>query len=225
VIATKGAVVPSAIGVDIGCGMMAVGTSLTASMLPDDLHGLRSAIEAAVPHGRTDNGGRNDRGAWHDPPQAQVAAWEGLKPGYQHLLAKHPRLGRGPDIQHLGTLGTGNHFIELCLDEADQVWLMLHSGSRGVGNRIGTDFIELAKKENRRWFIDLPDEDLAYLPQGSDLFDDYLAGAQWAQEFARVNRELMMQSVLRALAASGLLRSPMKARAPGASPSAKEDDQ
>jgi tRNA-splicing ligase RtcB len=205
VIATRGAIVPSAVGVDIGCGMMAVRTSLPASALPDNLHGIRGAIEAAVPHGRTDNGGRNDRGAWHDLPEAQVAAWAGLKPGYERLLAKHPRLGRGPDVQHLGTLGTGNHFIELCLDEADTVWIMLHSGSRGVGNRIGTDFIDLAKQENRRWFVRLPDEDLAYLPQGTDHFDDYLAGAEWAQEFARLNRELMMQAVLRALQSSGLV--------------------
>jgi tRNA-splicing ligase RtcB (3'-phosphate/5'-hydroxy nucleic acid ligase) len=204
VIATKGAVVPSAVGVDIGCGMMAVKTSLPASALPDNLHDLRTAIEAAVPHGRTHNGGPADRGAWHDPPDAQVAAWAELKPGYERLVAKYPRLGRGPHIQHLGTLGTGNHFIELCLDESDTVWVMLHSGSRGAGNRIGTDFIELAKQENRRWFIRLPDEDLAFLAQGSTLYEDYLAGAEWAQDFARRNRELMMQSVLRALASSGL---------------------
>ena len=205
VIATQGAIVPAAVGVDIGCGMMAVRTSLTATALPDNLHGIRSAIEAAVPHGRTDNGGPNDRGAWHDLPSAQVAAWAGLKDGYQRLLAKYPRLGRGPQIQHLGTLGTGNHFIEVCLDEADRVWIMLHSGSRGVGNRIGTDFIELAKQDMRRCHISLPDPDLAYFPQETEHFDDYLAGAEWAQEYARINRELMMQSVLRALTESGLL--------------------
>jgi tRNA-splicing ligase RtcB len=204
VIATRDAIVPAAVGVDIGCGMMAVRTGLTASLLPDNLHGLRSAIEAAVPHGRTDNGGRNDRGAWRDRPAAQLAAWEDLKDGYQSLVQKYPRLDRGPHIQHLGTLGTGNHFIEVCLDEEDRVWIMLHSGSRGVGNRIGTDFIELAKQDMRRWKIALPDPDLAYLPQGTEHFDDYLAGAEWAQEYARINRELMMQSVLRALAESGL---------------------
>jgi tRNA-splicing ligase RtcB len=205
VIGTKGAIVPAAVGVDIGCGMMAVRTTLTATALPDNLHGIRSAIEAAVPHGRTDNGGRNDRGAWRDPPVEQVAAWNTMKEGYQRLVAKYPRLDRGPNIQHLGTLGTGNHFIEVCLDEEDRVWIMLHSGSRGIGNRIGTDFIDLAKQNLKRWFIDLPDLDLAYFPKGTELFDDYLAGAEWAQEFARINRELMMLTVLRTIGDSGLV--------------------
>jgi tRNA-splicing ligase RtcB len=204
VIATKGAIIPAAVGVDIGCGMMAVRTSLLASALPDNLHGVRTAIEAAVPHGRTDNGGPNDRGAWRDPPAAQKEAWAVLEPRYRQLVAKYPRLDRGSHIQHLGTLGTGNHFIEVCLDEEDHVWIMLHSGSRGVGNRIGTDFIELARQEMRRWYIQLPDPDLAYLPEGSQYFDDYMAGAEWAQEYASINRELMMAAVLRALASSGL---------------------
>ena len=204
VIATKGAIIPAAVGVDIGCGMMAVRTSLLASALPDNLHGVRTAIEAAVPHGRTDNGGPNDRGAWRDPPAAQKEAWAVLEPRYRQLVAKYPRLDRGSHIQHLGTLGTGNHFIEVCLDEEDHVWIMLHSGSRGVGNRIGTDFIELARQEMRRWYIPLPDPDLAYLPEGSQYFADYMAGAEWAQEYASINRELMMATVLRALASSGL---------------------
>src|SRR5262249_35136435 len=101
--------------------------------------------------------------------------------------------------QHLGTLGTGNHFIEICLDEADAVWFMLHSGSRGVGNRIGSHFIELAKQDMRRWFINLPDEDLAYLPEGTDHFDDYVEAVSWAQDYARLNRELMMRAVVRAV--------------------------
>jgi tRNA-splicing ligase RtcB len=168
------------------------------------LHGVRTAIEAAVPHGRTDNGGPNDRGAWLDPPAAQKDAWASLEPRYRQLVEKYPRLDRGSHIQHLGTLGTGNHFIEVCLDEEDHVWIMLHSGSRGVGNRIGTDFIELARQEMRRWYIQLPDPDLAYLPEGSQYFDDYMAGAEWAQEYASINRELMMAAVLRALASSGL---------------------
>jgi len=204
VIATKGAIIPAAVGVDIGCGMMAVRTSLLASALPDNLHGVRTAIEAAVPHGRTDNGGPNDRGAWRDPPAAQKDAWAALEPRYRQLVERYPRLDRGSHIQHLGTLGTGNHFIEVCLDEEDHVWVMLHSGSRGVGNRIGTDFIELARQEMRRWYIQLPDPDLAYLPEGSQYFDDYMAGAEWAQEYASINRELMMAAVLRALASSGL---------------------
>src|SRR5688572_30832855 len=115
VVPTVGAVIPAAVGVDIGCGMVAVRTSLTASQLPDSLHALRTAIEAAVPHGRTDNGGRNDKGAWQGDaaPKTHADAWARLKPGYDAILEKHPRLGRGPSLGHLGTLGTGNHFIEL----------------------------------------------------------------------------------------------------------------
>ena len=199
VIATRRAIVPAAVGVDIGCGMMAVRTSLMAAQLPDDLHPLRSAIEAAVPHGRTDNGGPNDRGAWSTTPPATAEAWAALLPGYQRIVAKHPRLDRGWHVQHLGTLGTGNHFIEVCLDGEDHVWLMLHSGSRGVGNRIGSHFIELAREDMRRWFINLPDQDLAYLPEGTAHFDDYVEAVHWAQEYARLNRELMMAAVLAAL--------------------------
>jgi tRNA-splicing ligase RtcB len=205
VIPTHRAVIPAAVGVDIGCGMMAVKTSLGASQLPDDLHPLRSAIEEAVPHGRTDNGGRNDRGAWFDIPPAQAEAWAQIQTGYDAIVAKHRKIGRGPHVQHLGTLGTGNHFIEICLDEADQVWFMLHSGSRGVGNRIGSYFIELAKEDMRRWFINLPDADLAYFPEGSENFRDYVAAVSWAQEYARINRELMMQAVVGAVRSTGLV--------------------
>ena len=173
VIATKGAIIPAAVGVDIGCGMMAARTTLRASDLPDNLRALRTAIEAAVPHGRTDNGGRGDRGAWADLPADVAEAWAELDPAYEALVEKYPKLGRGVTANHLGTLGTGNHFIEVCLDEADHVWFMLHSGSRGVGNRIGSFFIELAKKDMRAWFVNLPDEDLAYLPEGTEHFDDY----------------------------------------------------
>ncbi|MDX2019374.1 MAG: RtcB family protein [Deltaproteobacteria bacterium] len=205
VVATKGAIVPAAVGVDIGCGMMAVRTSLNAAALPDDLSGLRTAIEAAVPHGRTDNGGRNDRGAWKNIPSAAAEAWAQLRPGYDALIAKYPKLDRGSHVQHLGTLGTGNHFIELCLDQDNHVWVMLHSGSRGVGNRIGSFFIELAKGDMRRHFINLPDTDLAYLVEGSEHFDDYVQGVHWAQEYARLNRELMMAQVVGALRKSKVL--------------------
>jgi len=205
VIATKRAIIPAAVGVDIGCGMMAVRTSLRASALPDDLRGVRTAIEAAVPHGRTDNGGRNDRGAWRDPPSANVEAWNGLRPGYDRIIAKHPKLDRGSHLAHLGTLGTGNHFIEVCLDEEDHVWIVLHSGSRGVGNRIGTYFIEVAKEDMRRWFVNLPDQDLAYLPEGTEHFDEYVEAVHWAQEFARINRELMMSALIDGIRATGKL--------------------
>jgi tRNA-splicing ligase RtcB len=196
VIPTEGAIIPAAVGVDIGCGMMAVRTSLKAKDLPEDLKSVRDAIEKRVPHGRTNNGGPGDRGAWHDVPDPIGEAWLQLKTGYDAVVAKHPKLDRGNHVNHLGTLGTGNHFIEVCLDETDSVWFMLHSGSRGVGNRIGSFFIELAKDDMKRWFINLPDEDLAYLPEGSEHFDDYVQAVGWAQDFARRNRELMMRNVI-----------------------------
>jgi tRNA-splicing ligase RtcB len=200
VIPTDGAIIPAAVGVDLGCGMVAVQTSLHANQLPDNLHALRLAIEAAVPHGRTANGRPElDEGAWGDRSPARVRdAWTELLPAYQTIVAKHPKLGRGADVHHLGTLGTGNHFIEVCLDEADHVWFMLHSGSRGVGNRVGSYFIELAKEEMRRFFINLPDQDLAYLSEGSKHFDDYVEAVGWAQSFAARNRELMMDAVVEA---------------------------
>ena len=203
VIPTKKAIIPAAVGVDIGCGMMAVKTSLTASDLPDTLLKLRSAIEKAIPHGRTDRGGRGDRGAWASPPKRQLDAWTALRPRYDALVERHPRLGRGNDVNHLGTLGTGNHFIEVCLDEDDHVWFMLHSGSRGVGNRIGTYFIELARQDMRRWHINLPDRDLGYFPEGSEHFNDYVKGVHWAQDYAMTNRQLMMDSLIDAVRASG----------------------
>lgn len=199
VIPTQGAVVPSAVGVDIGCGMQAALTSLTANDLPQELSGLRNAIERAVPHGRTDNGGRNDRGAWRNPPPEVRLAWAELEPRFDSFAGRYPKIRRGPTIEQLGTLGTGNHFIELCLDLDERVWVLLHSGSRGVGNRIGQSFIRLAKQEMKRWFIDLPDRDLAYLPEGSELFTDYLEAASWAQDYAAANRELMLGAVITAL--------------------------
>ncbi len=201
VVPTHKAIIPAAVGVDIGCGMMAVQTSLTANDLPDSLLAVRTAIEVAVPHGRTHNGGKGDRGAWHDVPVATGERWAaGLAAPYAAILEKHPKLGKGNDVNHLGTLGTGNHFIELCLDEADNVWIMLHSGSRGVGNRFGSYFIELAQKEMARFFITLPDRDLAYFAEGTEHFNDYVEAVGWAQAYARTNRELMMAAVVRALA-------------------------
>ena len=199
VVPTLGAIIPAAVGVDIGCGMMALKTDLSASDLPDDLHAVRTAIESAVPHGRTDNGGRNDRGAWSDPPPAVTEAWAPLEPRLAALVEKHPALRKANHLAHLATLGTGNHFIEVCLDEEDSVWLMLHSGSRGIGNKIGTYFIELAKEDMRRHFINLPDADLAYLPEGTKHFEDYVQGVSWAQEYAMTNRRLMMANIIVAL--------------------------
>lgn len=206
VVPTKGAIIPAAVGVDIGCGMMAVETTLEARQLPDTLKPLRLAIEKAVPHGRTSNGRRGDRGAWHNIPKTTSAAWKSLAPEYQEIVAKHPKLGQGNDVNHLGTLGTGNHFIEVCLDERDRVWFMLHSGSRGVGNRIGTYFIQLAKKDMKIHVNNLPDVDLAYLREGTEHFDEYVQAVEWAQRYAMTNRTLMMDAVVAAARseASGL---------------------
>jgi tRNA-splicing ligase RtcB len=199
VIPTKGAVIPAAVGVDIGCGMMAARTSLVASDLPDNLEAIRSVIEQAVPHGRSVGRGQRDHGSWGSPPPAIVEAWATLVQRFDRLTDKHPRLKNTNNLVHLGTLGTGNHFIELCLDEEQRVWVMLHSGSRGVGNAIGTFFIELAKQDMRKWYINLPDEDLAYFPEGTDHFDDYVEAVGWAQDFAALNRRMMMTNVIRAL--------------------------
>jgi tRNA-splicing ligase RtcB len=179
--------------------MLAVQTGLPASRLPDNLKRLRSAIEAAVPHGRTDNGGANDRGAWHDVPNKIAWAWSSLGQRYKSIAEKHPKALSNNSARHLGTLGTGNHFIEVCLDEKDRVWVMLHSGSRGAGNRIGTHFIHLARREMERHQVRLPDRNLAYLKEGSELFEDYVEAVGWAQDYAKVNRELMLAAVLAAL--------------------------
>ena len=199
VIPTKGAVIPAAVGVDIGCGMMAARTSLVASDLPDNLEAIRSAIEQAVPHGRVVGRGKRDNGSWGSPPAEIVEAWATLAARFERICEKYPRLKNTNNLVHLGTLGTGNHFIELCLDTEQRVWVMLHSGSRGVGNAIGSFFIELAKQDMRKWFVNLPDENLAYFPEGTDHFDDYVEAVGWAQDFAALNRRMMMTNVIRAL--------------------------
>jgi tRNA-splicing ligase RtcB (3'-phosphate/5'-hydroxy nucleic acid ligase) len=200
VVPTIGAIIPAAVGVDIGCGMCAVKTSLKADQLPDNLKGIRSSIERYVPHGRTDRGGRGDRGAWTNVPERNEIAFKTLDAGYRTLTAKHRDLSRNAHpINQLGTLGTGNHFIEVCLDEAQHVWFMLHSGSRGVGNRIGTHFIELAKRDMRKNNRNLPDENLAYLTEGAEHFDDYVEAVGWAQDYARLNRGCMMNAVIQAV--------------------------
>jgi tRNA-splicing ligase RtcB len=200
VIPTIGAIIPAAVGVDIGCGMMAVRTSLTAGDLPDNLRKVRTAIEKAVPHGRT-GGGRGDKGSWRDLPDVVAKQWSNkLDRRFKAICDRHSYIERSNHLTHLGTLGTGNHFIELCLDEAGRVWVMLHSGSRGVGNRIGRYFIELAQKDMGVHVKNLPHRDLAYLTEGTEHFDDYVASVGWAQDYARLNRELMMAHTLRAVA-------------------------
>jgi tRNA-splicing ligase RtcB len=201
VIPTRGAIIPAAVGVDIGCGMIAVRTSLVAADLPDNLLGLRSAIEQAVPHGRTSTRSKRDKGAWHDTPADVDAHWAKLASRFKHLTDRYPQLLKTNNHQHLGTLGTGNHFIEICLDQADRVWVMLHSGSRGVGNAIGTLFIALAQKDMQQHIANLPDRNLAYFSEGSRHYEDYLEAVGWAQDYAHHNREVMMNRVLAATSA------------------------
>lgn len=196
VIPTIRAIIPAAVGVDIGCGMMAAKTTLRAEDLPDNLGPLRSAIERAVPHGRSP--GARDPGAWHKTPGAVDTAWSHLEPEFKEICRDYPKLEKTNHHQHLGTLGSGNHFIEVCLDEDGWVWFMLHSGSRGVGNAIGTMFIELAKQDAMRHQQNLPDRDLAYFEEGSRYFGDYVRAVSWAQKFAQTNREVMMRRVIEA---------------------------
>jgi tRNA-splicing ligase RtcB len=210
VIPTKGAIIPAAVGVDLGCGMSAVRTSLQASDLPENLRGLRTAIEKAVPHGRTAARNGRDKGAWDASPARVDQAWGALKGRFDRITAKHPTLKKTNNHKHLGTLGTGNHFVEVCLDETDHVWFMLHTGSRGVGNAIGSYFIEKAREEMRAHMINLPDRDLAYLKEGTRSFDDYVEAIEWAQDFARQNRAVMMLEVLDA--ARKVIAKPFDAR-------------
>ncbi|TFW29251.1 RtcB family protein [Massilia arenosa] len=202
VIPTVGAVIPAAVGVDIGCGMMAAKTTLRADDLPDSLGKLRSAIEHAIPHGmspKTRGHKGRDEGSWMSPPSSVDAGWMQLKDEFDRIVQKAPKLRHTNNYKHLGTLGSGNHFVEVCLDEEGFVWLMLHSGSRGVGNAIGQHFIELAKTDMRTHMVNLPDQDLAYLKEGTQHYDDYVEAVGWAQKFARINREVMMQNLIAAV--------------------------
>ena len=199
VIPTKGAIIPAAVGVDIGCGMMAWKLTLTASQLPDNLAKIRSDIERAVPHGFVSTKGRARKGGWEVVPNSVGTRWRALDDRYRALIDKHPRISHKTPAHQLGSLGTGNHFIEICLDESDAVWVMLHSGSRGPGNVIGQYFIELAKKDMMRHSVHLPDKDLAYLSEGTEHFDDYIEALNWAQEYAWENRQAMMDAVLAVL--------------------------
>jgi tRNA-splicing ligase RtcB len=197
VIPTRGAIIPAAVGVDIGCGMMAAQTTLTANDLPDTLAPLRSEIERKVPVGNGPGGDFKDT-----PASAATALRSGqLGARLDKVLARHPKVRGDKASRQLGTLGGGNHFIEVCLDEADRVWVMLHSGSRGTGNLIGSYFIERAREELSRrvlgWHV--PDRDLAFFLEGEPLFDDYVEAVGWAQDYARANRQVMMDRVLIAL--------------------------
>ncbi|MGT2570459.1 RtcB family protein [Acinetobacter ursingii] len=195
VIPTKHAIIPAAVGVDIGCGMNAIRLNLKSSQLPDNLSSLRHAIERKVPVGFD----------LHKQVKAKASTLTPLDKRLQPIISKHSglvRMLRKFDMtwqKQLGTLGGGNHFIELCLDENQDVWIMLHSGSRGLGNVIGTYFIELAKKEAQHRFGHVPDKDLSYFAEGSASFDDYVEAVEWAQAYAYENRREMMRLILDAI--------------------------
>jgi tRNA-splicing ligase RtcB len=192
VIPTKGAIVPAAVGVDIGCGMNAVRLSLTAKDLPDNLGRIRSAIESVVPVGFEK----------HTDKTAHRSAAKPLASRLAKILDEHPEIAqkeRDAWVQQLGTLGGGNHFIEICLDEEQRVWVMLHSGSRGIGNRIGQHFIAEARQEMAKNDVHLPDRNLAYFKEGSRLFDDYVEAVSFAQDYAWLNRHEMLEQVLEVL--------------------------
>ena len=197
VIPTKQAIIPAAVGVDIGCGMNAVRLTATASDLPDSLAAVRSAIESAVPVGFSQ----------HERPSAgaQARLVRPLSERLDSIVIKHPEVMKMQRkfaqtwLCQLGTLGGGNHFVEICLDEAQRVWVMLHSGSRGLGNVLGRYFIAAARRDMQRHRISLPDRDLAYFSEGSELFDDYVEAVDWAQDYALFNRREMMRLVLEAL--------------------------
>ncbi len=195
VIPTKGAIIPAAAGVDLGCGMIAIRLSLQAKNLPDNLKSVRLAIEEAIPVGF----------GKHRTPQANSEIIRHLAIGLEQIIEKHPAIAKmlkdphGTWTEQLGSLGSGNHFIELCLDESQDVWIMLHSGSRGIGNTIGRYFIELAKKDMEQHIKQLPHRDLAYFTEGAKHFNDYVEAVHWAQEYAMMNRREMVRLLLDAL--------------------------
>ena len=186
VIATDKAIIPAAVGVDLGCGMNAVRLSLKASDLPESLSVIRGQIERDVPLGA---------GGKHNDCDINPIALDSSKMPKEFNDGKYYNKA----LMQLGTLGSGNHFIEICLDENQDVWIMLHSGSRGIGNMIGSYYIEKAKKNMEKFFISLPDSDLAYFPEDTDDFNDYVEAVHWAQDYALLNRKMMMEVVIDAL--------------------------
>ena len=195
VIATHKAIIPAAVGVDIGCGMVAARLSITANELDEkSLRNIFEQITRDVPVGR----------AQHADDRVLVSAAKPFEASLMILTDRHPELLKAFGkfskwTNQMGTLGGGNHFIEVCLDEADQVWVMLHSGSRGIGNAMADYFIKLARKDMERWMINLPDRDLAYFPEGTEHFTDYVEAVHWAQDYAMQNRQSMLELVLSAL--------------------------
>jgi len=197
VIATEKAVIPAAVGVDIGCGMNAVRLSLKASDLPDNLKPLRDEIEKRVPLGV---GGGHDHIREIELEMLTDGMWpEVFRTVVEPLYKGDIERFREKAASQLGSLGSGNHFIEICIDENQDVWIMLHSGSRGIGNMIGTHYIGLAKRDMEKFFVSLPDDNLAYFPEDTENFDDYMAAVGWAQNYALENRKIMMSEVLMAM--------------------------
>ena len=187
VIATQGAIVPAAVGVDIGCGMIALQTRLKQDDLKD-LHSIRQGIERRIPM----SAGRNNQKI-SETAEARIGALKEL----ESRSGAHYHQFDSDWERALGTLGGGNHFVEVCVDESGAVWLTIHSGSRGIGNKIGNHYIRVAQNNCKKSRIALPDRDLAYLQEGSEEFDEYVRDLQWAQTFARLNRDEMMDRILR----------------------------
>lgn len=206
VIATHKAIIPAAVGVDIGCGMNAVQTSLKAHQLPDNLKDIFLGIEGVVPVGMSSHQESSDQ--YHVNVLKMPAATNMMvRKSLAEVGKRRGREAADDDfgiswrkaISQLGTLGSGNHFIEICIDESQNVWVMLHSGSRGIGNQIGTMFIKRAKKNMEKMFITLPDADLAYFPEDTDDFNEYVEAVSWAQNYALENRRVMMENVVAVL--------------------------
>jgi tRNA-splicing ligase RtcB (3'-phosphate/5'-hydroxy nucleic acid ligase) len=195
VIPTIGAIVPAAVGVDIGCGMVAQRLTLRQEDLPDNLAPIRDAIERAIPVGFA---------AHKEVPAPVATVWTALEATHNKIMTKYPKIDNRKATQQLGTMGGGNHFCELTVDTEGFVWLVIHSGSRGIGNRIGTFFIERAKREMEKLGVSLIDRDLAYLTENTESFNDYVEAVDWAQSYARANRDLMVGQALRALGAEKL---------------------
>src|SRR5712671_2528079 len=200
VIATKQAIIPAAVGVDIGCGMNAVRLSISASDLPESLAKIRSAIETDVPVGFNQHEHAKVKGSAHARQARVLNDRLDVIVGKHEGIMKMQRKFNHTWICQLGSLGGGNHFIELCLDEAQRVWIMLHSGSRGIGNVLGRYFIAAARKDMQRHRVNLPDKDLSYFSEGAELFDDYVEAVDWAQDYALLNRSMMMKLVIDAIA-------------------------
>lgn len=214
VIPTDGAIIPAAVGVDIGCGMCAVELNCSNDeLLNVSLSLLRECIERRIPHGRTCNGGQGDVGAWSyrsEPVDVSDVWRHELSERYDFIVKDAPRLAKANARNHLGTLGSGNHFIEVCTSDTGNAWLVVHSGSRGIGGAIGSYYIKRAKELCKRWHVKLPDPNLAYLPDGEDDFSRYMVAANWAQKFAKLSRGLMADATMGALHDHGLCAEPRR---------------